>query len=92
MAALTGDELLERLSAIEHERWAHWQRYVHSQCEPDVDGSLRIPAELVERWTDQIDRPYAYLSEAEKESDREQVRRYLPTITAAVEQVRDSDS
>ena len=76
--------MIEKLSALEHERWSHWQRYLHSQCEPIADGSLAIPPELVSRWTGQMSTPYSELSEAEKESDREQVRRYLPAIIAAV--------
>jgi hypothetical protein len=75
---------METLAALEHERWARWQRYLHSRCEARADGSLVIPADLVARWEDQIARPYAALSDAEKESDREQVRRYLPAIAAAL--------
>ncbi|MFI6853940.1 hypothetical protein [Streptomyces sp. NPDC050416] len=72
---------MEELASVEHERWSHWQRYLHSRCSRQSDGSLTIPAELVLRWESQMDTPYAELSEAEKESDREQVRRYLPVIT-----------
>ena len=74
------DELLETLSSIEHERWSHWQRYVHSKCIAGPDGSLVIPANLVKRWERLIATPYSDLTEAEKESDREQVRKYLPII------------
>ena len=84
LAALQSPELLETLAAIEHERWAHWQRYMHSQCRPAADGALIIPPELVVRWTEQLSTPYAELPEPEKESDREQVRRYLPAIEAAL--------
>ncbi len=77
---LESDQTVERLAAIEHERWAHWQRYVHDHCERKGDGSLVIPAELVARWEIQIETGYPELSEEEKESDREQVYRYLPTI------------
>ena len=73
-------ELIEKLAAAEHERWAHWQRYLHQQCIPGPDGSLTIPADLVHKWAAQIDTPYAELTEAEKDSDREQVGRYLPLI------------
>ena len=83
-AALSSNALLEVLAAVEHERWAHWQRYVHSRCARSEDGSLVIPAELVERWTAQVSTPYAELSEPEKESDREQVRKYLPLIASAL--------
>lgn len=70
------DELFERLAAIEHERWADWQRWMHGRCTKNPDGSLTIPAELVERWERQIATPYEQLTEAEKASDREQVNRY----------------
>jgi hypothetical protein len=76
--------LLERLAAIEHERWAHWQRYVHSQSITQADGSLLLPAELVARWDKEISTIYADLSEEQKETDRDQVRRYLPLITCAL--------
>jgi hypothetical protein len=75
------EDLVETLAAVEHERWSHWQRYVHSKCERLPDGSLRIPVEFVDRWERQMDTAYADLTETEKESDREQVRRYLPLIT-----------
>jgi hypothetical protein len=78
------ESLMEQLAAVEHDRWSDWQRYVHSKCKRSPDGSLVIPAHLVERWETQINTPYADLSEPEKESDREQVRRYLPVIDAAL--------
>lgn len=83
---LESEAFLDRLAAIEHERWAHWQRYVHTQCERTPDGALLIPAELVARWSAQIDTPFTQLSEAERESDRDQVRRYLPLIVAELTQ------
>jgi hypothetical protein len=81
---LEGKQLVDELAAIEHERWAHWQRYVHDHCERQQDGSLVIPAELAARWEAQIETPYVELTEREKDSDREQVRRYLPTIIDAL--------
>lgn len=81
---LESEPVVERLAAIEHERWAHWQRYVHDQCERREDGSLLIPANLVARWEAQIATPYAGLSEEERDSDREQVRRYVPAIVDAL--------
>lgn len=81
---LESDELMQRLAAAEHERWALWQRYVHDHCEARADGSLVIPAELVARWKSQIATPYEGLSAAEKASDQEQVRRYLPIIFGAL--------
>jgi hypothetical protein len=77
--------LVERLAAVEHERWSHWQRYLHNKCVPQGnDGTLLIPANFVKRWQKQIDTPYSELTEEEKESDREQVRKYLPLIVDAL--------
>lgn len=77
--------VIEALASIEHARWAHWQMYLHNNCSRQLDGSLVIPACLAEQWQLQIDTPYQALSEAEKESDRDQVRKYLPTIIAALQ-------
>lgn len=74
------NELLEKLAAAEHERWAHWQRYMHSKAIRNSDGSLTIPAELVSRWERLMKTSYADLTEEERESDREQVQRYLPLL------------
>jgi hypothetical protein len=76
--------LVEELAAVEHERWSHWQRYVHSKCVRQGDGSLLLPADLVARWEKQIDTKYADLDDKERESDREQVRKYLPLIASAL--------
>lgn len=83
--AETLNGMIEQLAAIEHDRWAHWQRYMHSKGSRQSDGSMLIPAELVAQWDGQIERPYAELSEDEKASDREQVKKYLPTIIKALE-------
>lgn len=86
-----GTELVEQLAAIEHDRWSHWQQYVHGQCVPGSDGSLTIPADLVRRWSTQMTTPYRDLAELEKESDREQVRRYLPVIIEVLKGAAGSD-
>jgi hypothetical protein len=81
-------QLLEELAAIEHQRWAHWQRYVHDNGKRQTDGSIILPAALVERWEHQIKTSYDKLSEVEKDSDREQVRKYLPLIEHWLQQAR----
>lgn len=77
------DDLVEELAAVEHQRWSHWQSYLHSKCERRDDGSLVIPASLASKWEHQIRTPYSELSETEKDSDREQVRAYLPLLKRA---------
>lgn len=78
------NSLLEALASIEHERWSHWQRYMHAKCISLADGSLAIPPDLAKKWDRQMNTPYSNLSEREKESDREQVRKYLPLIAASL--------
>lgn len=85
-AVLNG--LVEELAAVEHERWAHWQRYMHSKGVRQNDGALTIPAELVERWDRQAATSYDALGDRERESDREQVARYLPIIAAALKKAQ----
>lgn len=80
----TLDSLVEQLAHIEHERWSHWQNYVHSKGLRQADGSLVIPASLVDRWERQMSTSYADLSDEEKISDREQVEKYLPIILGAL--------
>jgi hypothetical protein len=96
---MTRDDLVEQLAAIEHERWADWQKYLHSKCwktdrdilpvdglPPIPRGIHIIPPESLAHWERQIATPYADLSEQEKQSDREQVARYWPLIVDFVPQ------
>lgn len=78
------NSLLEKLAAVEHERWSHWQRYVHSKAIHQADGSLLLPAELVARWDRQIATKYGDLNDEEKELDRQQVRKYLLLIESVL--------
>lgn len=72
--------IVEDLASIEHERWSHWQQYMHGKGTRLEDGSLLLPSELVSQWERQISTPYSQLTELEKESDRDQVR--FPAIAA----------
>lgn len=77
------DQLREKLAAIEHERWADWQKWVHKQLRrPDAEDGTPwlLPDETFQRWQRQIYTNYQGLSEKEKQSDREQVDRYWPLI------------
>lgn len=73
-------ELLEKLAAIEHERWSDWQRYVHSICFVDENGNYSIPKKAFIAWKCLIDTPYKDLSEKQKQLDRDEVKRYWHLI------------
>ncbi len=67
---------LEDLADVQHQIWAHWMKYMFSQGTFNDDDTWTIPAEKVERWRGQSVTPYDLLTEKEKESDREQVRKF----------------
>ena len=88
-------EFIEKGADLEHERWSKWQQYLHSKCTPYTinslnattkqyeeihTGGLVIPRESVIHWTRQIFTDYKDLSEKEKESDKIEVRKYLPLL------------
>lgn len=77
---LEDDATLEAIAEVEHGRWAHWQRYLHQQCTRLEDGSLVIPAALVERWERLVDTDYADLTKDERASDREQAGAYVSVL------------
>lgn len=57
---------------------------MHEQSSKQADGSVLVPAHLVSRWEKQISTDFDSLSEKEKESDWERVRKYLPIIISAL--------
>lgn len=78
-------EIREALSDVSHDIWSHWTRWQFSVCTSNPDGSLTIPASLVERWQRQMKTPYAELTEREKDSDREQADKILSAIAQSQE-------
>lgn len=64
--------LIEKLAAIEHERWSAWHKWMRDRQTP----------ENMARWNKQADTPYAELSEEDKEKDRREVMRYWALIEA----------
>ena len=77
---MTEQELIERLAGKAHESWSRWMAYLFSKCMMLADGSAQIPPELVLRWKKQTYTNYEHLSEQEKQSDREEVKRIMPII------------
>jgi len=64
------EKTFEKLAALEHERWSDWMRWMYINNTP----------ENIARWKRQMNTPYKYLSEHEKESDRREVRKYLEIL------------
>lgn len=75
------EELREKLADIEHQRWSDWMSYLFKRCGCPKNGEdAVIPAEWADRWGIQMNTDYSELTEKEKDSDREQVDRYLDLV------------
>jgi len=74
------DQLREALAAQEHARWSRWMRWMFDCGTYNPDGTWTMPADKVERWTRQMNTPYAELSEREKDSDREEADNTLSLL------------
>lgn len=71
------EELREDLAAYAHKAWSGWMKYMFGKCERDGFGNLIIPFPSEERWTRQMNTPYADLPDNEKESDRKEADEML---------------
>jgi hypothetical protein len=69
--------LLDIIAAIQHEIWSHWMEYLFSISILNSDGTYTIPSDKVSRWLRQLNTSYYELTEAEKESDRDQATKVL---------------
>lgn len=72
--------LREALADYAHKAWSNWMFYLFSRSQGNADGSVTIPADLVERWKRQVVTPYDMLPENEKASDRKQADQIVDTI------------
>ena len=80
MSKLKNEGLRERLAALEYDRWVRWQRFLHTQCIRNDDGSLTIPADKVQSWERQTAIAYAQLSEYAKDVGREEADNTLAVL------------
>jgi len=82
---------MEALAAQEHESWANWTRWMLQEMVKESGGDFELEGlPCVERWTRQMDAPYADLSEKEKESDRKVVREKLQLYRGKTQLLRSS--
>jgi len=86
------EEFIEKGADLEHQRWAKWQKYMHSKILPSAyDEIMEIGTELINHWNRQINTPYSELTEKEKESDRAEVKQYLPLIRNLIQLEREKE-
>ena len=80
--------LIETLADYAHVAWQGWMRYLFGESTTNPDGSVTIPAELVERWRRQVHTAYKDLPADEKESDRIEARTILQLIRGLDERLQ----
>ncbi len=81
------NDLREKLAAQAHAAWSGWMEYLFGKCMGEKSAlgqyqDITIPADLVARWSRQMQTPYADLPENEKASDRVEADKYLAILAA----------
>lgn len=66
------ENLLEKLAELEHDQWVEWSKAL-------VQTEKRLSFSRIERWK-KLWKPYAELTEAEKESDRKYAAKVLKIL------------
>ena len=85
------NQLLEELSALEHDQWIHWSKSVYDSIEKlisliDIDNLSQEDAEFIETQKARLARWESYwvdydeLTEKVKEQDREYARKTIELI------------
>ena len=74
------EDRIEKLADKQHEIWADWMKYMFNCGTYDNKGNWVMPEEKVKRWQRQMVTPYSELSEKEKQSDRDQVDKFIHLI------------
>jgi hypothetical protein len=74
------DPVVEALAGYAHDAWSGWMRYLFNKSELQPSGEILITNDLADRWSRQIETPYAELPEDEKESDRKEARKMLDIV------------
>jgi hypothetical protein len=72
----------EGLADYAHRAWAGWMKYMFEKSIKNEDGTVTIPASLVERWSRQMNTPYPMLPENEQQSDLIEADKMLEIASA----------
>lgn len=72
-------DFVEKGADLEHDRWARWHKY----------SRLMETPENREMWDRKAEMPYIGLTDKEQESDKVEVKKYLPLIEKIIQQVQD---
>lgn len=84
-------DVREQLANYAHSAWSGWMKYQFSKAELQPDGTWIMPAWAVERWTRQMNTPYAELPEDEKASDRKEADEMLAIVSPVALRVQNTE-
>lgn len=99
---ISQDKLRERLAEYAHKAWSGWMKYLFGKCSEQKSSTLTnndglnisvvIPSWAVNRWTRQVNTPYADLSEEEKKSDRAEADEMIAIFEKCLDEERNSST
>ena len=82
------DELLEKMAALEHERWSNWMKWQFEQGSFNFEeNTWTMNSERVAKWIVLMITPYDRLSEELKEFDRIEARKTIKLIKSYEEEI-----
>jgi hypothetical protein len=67
---------IEKLASAEHDRWAHWQKYLHAR----LGENREISEGDFAKWELEIATKYEDLPDEIRESDRREVYKFLKIL------------
>lgn len=78
--------LRDKLAAYAHdESWTGWMEYLFGKCVPGDEGTLIIPADLVDRYQQLMNTSYDKLSTAARQSDLAEADKMIAIVVAELE-------
>ena len=70
-------KLTMELAIYAHEAWSGWMKHMVSKSKVYKDGSVCIPADLMERWNRQMNTHYLFLPANEQKSDIDEAHKMI---------------
>jgi len=70
MDSIGNPNIRELLAEYSHKSWSKWMAYLLSKTLKNENGSVTIPAKLIEYWKTQMETEYKDLTDSERNSDR----------------------
>ena len=80
-------ETIERLALYSHKSWALRLKKLFKESKENPDGSITIPAELVQMLKRRVLTEYRRLNETEKVADRQEALKILEEIEPVIKRL-----